>query len=314
MSALLHDLTSDTGKGAAEDDPKLILRIANALWLKKQYPFDPAFVNLVRDQYQAEANAVDFSDAATARKLINDWVAKKTSGKIVDLIPEGVPDPITRLIVTNAVYFNGQWSDQFNKSATADSPFHVSMDKTTTVPMMRQTAHFGYAETPQLQAIALPYARHDASMLILLPKSGDGLSALESDLSARSLDDLTRSLKYPRIDLSLPRFKIEQSMRLPEALRALGMKLAFDPDHADFSGMCSVEPLFVGDVLHKAFVRVDEEGTEAAAATAVVMRAGSVMREDQPLRIVVDHPFLLMIRHEKTGEILFMGRVRNPVG
>jgi serpin B len=188
------------------------------------------------------------------------------------------------------------------------------MDKTTSVPTMRQTAHFGYAETDDLQAIDMPYAGHDTSMLILLPKAGDGLGAMEKNLSAKQLAQVLQSIQYRRIDLSLPRFKIEQSAALSQVLQALGMKLAFDADKADFSGMCTAEPLYIGEVLHKAFVRVDEEGTEAAAATAVMMGAGAAMIREEPLRVQVDRPFVFVIRDQKTGEILFMGRVMNPAG
>jgi serpin B len=310
----MGEMLRELAKEPKERDAKLVLRIANAIWGQERYPFDPAYVKLVREQYQAEARSVDFGNEPAARKAINDWVEEKTNKKIVDLIPAGILNHETRLVLTNAVYFNARWEHEFSKESTSDQPFHVSMDKTTSVPTMRQTAHFGYAETDDLQAIDMPYAGHDTSMLILLPKAGDGLGAMEKNLSAKQLAQVLQSIQYRRIDLSLPRFKIEQSAALSQVLQALGMKLAFDADKADFSGMCTAEPLYIGEVLHKAFVRVDEEGTEAAAATAVMMGAGAAMIREEPLRVQVDRPFVFVIRDQKTGEILFMGRVMNPAG
>lgn len=308
----IGQMLRDLAREPKERDGKLVLRIANALWGQDRYPFDPAYVKLVREQYQADARNVDFGNEPAARKAINDWVEEKTNKKIVDLIPAGILKRDTRLVLTNAVYFNARWEYEFSKESTTDQPFHVTMDKTTSVPTMRETAHFGYAETNDLQAIDLPYAGHDTSMLILLPKTGEELSAMEKNLSAKQLADTLRSLQSRRIDLSLPRFKIEQSAALSQVLQALGMKLAFDADKADFSGMCTAEPLYIDQVLHKAFVRVDEEGTEAAAATAVLMGAGAAMIREEPFRVQVDRPFVFVIRDQKTGEILFMGRVMNP--
>jgi serpin B len=308
--ALMRELQSEP----KDQNGRLLLRVANAIWVQKRYPLDPAFVKTVREQYDAQAQPVDFANEPAVLKEINGWVEEKTNKKIVDLIPSGLLQPDTRLVLTNAVYFLARWLNEFNPKQTTDQPFHVTSDKTTTVPMMRQTSHFDYAQTPDFEAIRLMYEGFDASMLILLPKSADGIAALEKSLSADGLKETLDGLENKRVDLSLPKFRIEQASSLAPKLQAMGMKLAFDPDHADFGGICSVEPLFISDVLHKAFVKVDEEGTEAAAATAVVMRAGSAMREEQPIRVVVDHPFHFIIRHEKTGEILFMGRVMNPAG
>ncbi len=311
MSALLDSLSSEPKK---DEDSKLVLRIANAVWGQKGYPFNPEFVAMAQKSYHADAKSVDFADASNARKQINDWVEEKTNKKIVDLIPDGALKPDTKLVLTNAVYFNARWAEEFSKSSTSDQPFHVSSGKTATLPTMRHTARYEYAETDQTQAIQLAYAGHETSMLILVPKSIDGLGKLQADLSAKQLADTIKSLQYRQIDLSLPRFKIEQSASLAQPLKAIGMKLAFDAEQADFSGMCTAERLYIGDVLHKASVKVDEEGTEAAAATAVMMRTLAAPMPEEPLRVQIDRPFVFMIRHEKTGEILFMGRVMNPAG
>jgi serpin B len=307
MSTLLRDLESEPKKN---DRPKLTLRIANALWGQDRYPFNPAYVKLVREQYQAEAKSLDFGNEPAARKQINDWVEQKTNKKITSLIPPGILNNETRLVLTNAVYFNARWAHEFNKEDTTDQPFHVSKDNDVSVPTMRQTARFNYAETPEFQAIGMYYAGHETSMVILLQRQL--FNNVESDLSAKQLAETIGTMKSRKLDLLLPRFKIEQSASLADKLKALGMKLAFDAHGADFSGMTSAEPLFISDALHKAFVRVDEEGTEAAAATAVIMAAGAAPMMDEPLRVQVDRPFIFVIRHEKTGEILFMGRVVNP--
>ncbi|HEX3355617.1 MAG TPA: serpin family protein [Tepidisphaeraceae bacterium] len=312
MGDLIRELSAEPK--SEEDRPKLVLRIANAVWGQTRYPFNPAFMDLVRTQYEAEAKSVDFANEPAARKKINDWVAEKTNQKILDLIPAGVIQRDTPLVLTNAVYFNAPWADPFKKGATTDQMFQVTPDKTTTVPTMRRMGRYGYADNSDFQTIELPYAGHETSMVIILPKAVDGMSAVESKMDAKMLSETLGSLKLRELDLSMPRFKIEQAAMMGQILKAMGMKLAFDRDHADFSGICSVEPLYIGEVLHKAFVKVDEEGTEAAAATAVVMRAGAAMRQEPPLRVQVDHPFLMVIRHHKSGEILFMGRVMNPNG
>jgi serpin B len=307
MSELLRDLEQEP---KLNERPKLTLRIANALWGQQRYPFNPAYVKLVRQQYQAEAKSLDFGDEPAARKQINDWVEQKTNKKITNLIPSGILNNETRLVLTNAVYFNARWAHEFGKEDTSAQPFHVSKDNDVTVPTMRQTTHFNYAETPEFQAIGMRYEGYETSMVILLPRQL--FNSIESNLTAKQLDDTIGALKSRKLDLSLPRFEIEQSASLADKLQALGIKLAFDAILSDFSGMTSAQPLFISDVLHKAFVRVDEEGTEAAAATAVMMGAGAAPMMDEPLRVQVDRPFLFVIRHEKTGEILFMGRVVNP--
>jgi serpin B len=310
MGEMLRELEAEP-KG--KDEPsKLVLRVADALWGQNQYPFDPAFVKRAREDYDAEVKSVDFGNPAAARKQINDWVEEKTNKKIVDLIPDGMPTPDTRLILTNAVYFKANWEDEFSKSATNQQPFHVTADKTIDVQMMRRTGHYGYAETDDLQAIQLDYAGGETSMLILLPKAIDGLGKVEADLSSKKLGETINNLKYSDVDLSLPRFKVEQSITMGQILKAMGMKLAFNAQQADFSGMTTAQRLYIGEVLHKAFVKVDEEGTEAAAATAVAMRALAARLPEKPIEVRVDHPFLMMIRHRKTGEILFMGRVERP--
>ncbi len=309
FATLLHDLTAEPKNNEA---PQFQFHLANAIWKQEGYPFQPAFLKLVQDKYRAEAQSLNFQNESAARKTINDWVDGKTQGKIKDLVPEGAIKPLTRLVLTNAVYFNARWENEFSKSATQAAPFHVSATESVDVPTMRRTARFSYVDDKQMLAIELPYAGHNASVIIMMPKSPDGIRKLESDLSATTLAETAGKMQPQLIDLSLPRFKVEQSIAMGSILQSLGMKLAFDADHADFSGMGSAEPFYISEVLHKAFVKTDEEGTEAAAATAVIMRAGSAMRRDEPLRVQIDKPFVTIIRHRPTGEILFMGRVIKP--
>ncbi len=286
------------------------LSVANALWAQKGYQFLRAFLNTTTTNYGAGLNQVDFVSATeAARKTINDWVEKKTEGKIKDLIKPGVFNTLTRLVLTNAIYFKGNWARQFEKVETKDSPFTVARDKNVTVPMMSQKAQFAYAETETLQLLELPYAGDQLSMVILLPKELDGLADLEKSLTPGSLRECLQGLRKQEVVVQVPRFKLTSEFSLARVLASMGMTDAFSRE-ADFSGMTGDTELFISAVIHKAFVDVNEEGTEAAAATAVVMTLKSA-----PLRPPIfraDHPFLFLIRDNQSGSILFLGRVVNP--
>jgi serpin B len=226
----------------------------------------------------------------------------------------GVLDPMTSLVLVNAVYFKGAWLEPFKKSATKpDAPFTTADGRRVAVPMMAQTHTFGYHDGGSFQMIELPYAGGQRSMVVLLPKQTSGLAGLESSLSAADLDAWLGRLKPRRVDVELPRFRVEQGFALGEVLKVMGVRLAFDPEHADFSGLTG-RKVWISAVLHKAFVDVDEAGTEAAAATAVGVRATAAFRPEPPVVFRADHPFVFLIRDRTTGSILFLGRVTNPKG
>lgn len=289
------------------------LSMANRLWGAKTYPFRPEFLKTTREQYGAELAQLDFARTEEARQTINAWVEEQTNGRIEDLIPSGVLDAMTRLVLTNAVYFKGAWDEEFSKRATQDAPFRLSRDRQVKVPTMRQTDRFGYAETDDLQLLELPYEGHDLSMVIVLPKSVDGLPDLETKLTAESVQKWMSGLRRRDVRVFLPRFKLTSQFELADVLRAMGMPLAFS-ERADFSGMSTVESLMLSQVVHKAFVDVSEEGTEAAAATAVVVAptAAPAGDRDEPVVFRADHPFVFLIRDNRTGAVLFVGRVVNP--
>lgn len=288
------------------------LVVANALWGQKGYPFRPEFLTIARENYQAGLELLDFRTAAEpARLTINAWVEKQTQEKIKDLVPPGAISTDTRLVLTNAIYFKSNWAEKFAKKATKNEPFHVAAGKSVNVPMMRTQERFGYAEADGVKVLELPYMMHSLSMLVLLPEKADGL---EKRLTAQNLGAWTRGLANRPVKVWLPRFKVTDQFKLADTLRAMGMAKAFDPKKADFSGMTlsTDEPLCISEVIHKAFVAVDEEGTEAVAATAVMMGVTAMPRPEEPVEFRADRPFIFIIRHNATGAVLFMGRVMDP--
>ncbi len=287
------------------------LSVANALWAQKDYQFLRAFLNTTKSNYGAGLNQVDFVKATeAARKTINDWVEKRTEGKIKDLIKPGILDSLTRLVLTNAIYFKGNWASQFKEKDTEDAPFTIARDREVTVPMMSQKEQFAYDETEMLQLLELPYVEDELSMVILLPKELDGLATLENSLAPGNLKEWLQGLRKQEVVVEMPRFKLTSQFSLKEVLRSMGMTEAFSVKLANFSGMTSGRDLFISAVIHKAYVDVNEEGTEAAAATAVVMKLRGAPRPPKVFR--ADHPFLFLIRDNQSGSILFMGRVVNP--
>lgn len=302
-----------SGKFEQAKVPAYQLVVANALWGQKGYPFKAEFTGLVAKNYGGAMNEVDFAQEPVARAAINGWIEKQTRDRIKDMIPQGVLVPATRLVLTNAIYFKSDWAEQFQQASTSDESFTTSAGKAESVPMMHQQKHFAYTETDSLQALELPYKGYALAMVILLPKKVDGLAQLEKELTAEKVDRILDQMNGEMVSVSLPRWKFTTGLlNLNDALKSMGMKNAFDPAKADFSGMVTHEPLFISDVMHKAFVAVDEEGTEAAAATAVVMRAGAAMAPEKPKVFKADHPFVFLIRHNPSGGILFMGRLANP--
>jgi serpin B len=288
------------------------LSVASRLWAQRGTTFLEPFLTATRKYYGAELGLVDFmKDAESARAEINGWVRKETADKITDLIPPGVLGPATRLVLANAIYFQGTWARQFAKSATHDQPFHASGERTVTVPLMFGKVRAGYAAHADagLKVLELPYQGDDLSMLILLPDAPDGLPAIEGRLTAEAVGGWTSGLAREDVLVYLPRFSVESRFALAPTLGAMGMPLAFS-DKADFSGMDGQRDLFVSDVVHKARVDVDEEGTVAAAATGVVVGVMAAVKEAPVFR--ADHPFVFLIRHNPTGAILFLGRVADP--
>ena len=287
------------------------LTVANALWLQKGYPFHDAFLALTKDHYEAGLENVDYSRATeAARQTINQWVERKTNDKIKDLIKPGMLNRLTRLVLTNAIYFKGSWAEEFDKKRTRERPFTMLNGKKGQVSMMSRTDRFKYGKGDGFQILELPYKEEELSMVVFLPDAVDGLAALEGKLNAENVEKWTKGMRKRRVYVGLPKFKMTVQFGLKDVLSSMGMIDAFLGNKADFSGMTNVERLFISAVIHKAYVDVNEEGTEAAAATAVVMEGGAM---PAPLPVFrADHPFFFMIRDNLTGSVLFMGRLTKP--
>ena len=299
------------GEGAqGKDGEGFRLNVVNAIWGQKDYSFLQEYLDTLAMNYGAGLRVLDFQNAAEESRLaINGWVEDQTEDRIKDLIPEGGVNSMTRLVLTNAVYFNAAWASQFEEGMTSPGEFHSLDGGVVHVPMMRQTDGFRYAETAGLKAVELPYDGHELSMVLLMPDS-DRFGEFEASLSSTVVEDAIGALQSTQVALTMPKFKLESSLSLNQALVELGMTDAFAPGMADFSGMDGTKDLFISDVIHKSFVEVDEAGTEAAAATAVVMEATSAPM--QPVEMTVDRPFIFLIRDIETGAVLFVGRVMNP--
>jgi len=298
------------GKGAeGKNGTGFKLDVANAIWGQKDYQFLAQYLDVLAQNYGAGLRIADFiNQTEQSRVTINQWVSDQTQGKIKNLIPPGGINGMTRLVLTNAVYFNAAWQYPFNKEATSDGPFYLLDGSSVTAPMMKQTESFGYAEGANYEAVELPYSGEELSMVILLPKAGE-FETFENSLDAELVKTIIGQLKMNEVSLTMPRFEYESSFGLKQALSTLGMGVAFTPD-ADFSGMDGDHDLLIQDVLHKAFVSVDEAGTEAAAATAVIV--GTTAAPAQPTQVTINRPFLFFIRDISTGSIVFVGRVLNP--
>ena len=304
------ELLTDLAPGT---DATHILRVANRLWGQQGFDLLPEFLATVRKHYDGGYAPVDFARAADeSREIINTWVAEQTEDKIQDLLQPGTVGAQTRLVLTNAVYFYGLWQHAFELRATADAPFFTTPDRSVDAPFMSQVEHFDLGEADGLRILELPYDGEELSCYILLPDAHDGLAGLERRLDAEILDGWLADLSRQRVRCILPRFKLTSQFELGRTLADMGMPSAFSSMQADFSGITAEEPLYISKVVHKAFVDVFEEGTEAAAATAVVLKRLSIAEEDPPVEFRADHPFLFLIRHEGTGTILFMGRVIDP--
>jgi serpin B len=306
----LDQALASRGEGAVgKDGEGFRLHVANTTWGQEGYTFLDAYLDVLALNYGAGLRLVDFVSAPEeARVTINDWVSEQTEGKIEDLIPAGAIDALTRLVLTNAIYFNAAWSMPFEEERTKDGSFYLLDGGQVTVPMMKQVESLGYAAGQGYQAVELPYDGHELSMVILVPEEGE-FEAFEEALDVERVESILQDLGYTQVALSMPKFEIESSFGLVDALSAMGMPVAFS-DKADFSGMTGNRELVISEVVHKAFVSVDEAGTEAAAATAVMMALTAAPAE--PVEVTVDRPFLFAIRDIDTGALLFVGRVVDP--
>ena len=311
---------------AASKRGKFKLAVANALWPQQDYKFLPAFTGLVTKSYNAGLTPLDFkTETEAARQTINRWVEQKTQDKIKELLKPGILTPMTRLVLTNAIYFKGDWYSPFDKKRTKDAPFYLTIPEgvkfvkapQVKAPLMYRKGGFGYADLKTFQLLQMPYKGNELSMIVLLPRSAHAkeMAALEKSLTAANLTKWVGAAKWQNVRVYLPKFKMTSEFSLADTLAAMGMKEAFAERKANFSGMDGTSKLFISAVVHKAFVDVTERGTEAAAATAVGISVTSAAPGPSPPPPPVfraDRPFVFLIRDNKTGSVLFIGRVMNP--
>jgi serpin B len=289
------------------------LSIANALWLQKDYKYLQEFLNTMEKYYKGGFNEVDYiTNPEGARIKINDWVSKETKEKIKDILNPGDITKLTRLVITNAIYFKGKWLTEFDKTATRDEDFYLINGQKTKVKMMYQENRFNYYENNDLQLLEMPYKGDKVSMVIILPKTGKFVT-VENMIDEKKLQELINNTTKIKVKAYIPRFKFTQRFDLSEDLSKMGMEDAFSAGVADFSGINGRKnDLYISKVIHKAFVDVNEEGTEAAAATAVGVTTLSIPRIEKPIIFKADHPFIFLVRDKEAGSILFMGRVMDP--
>lgn len=299
------------GEGAeGKDDEGFRLNIVNAIWGQQDYEFLDEFLDVLAENYDAGLRILDFvSNPEESRITINDWVSEQTEGRIEDLLKEGDISSLTRLVLTNAIYFNAAWQYPFDEDNTYDGTFYLLDGSQITVEMMHQTEEFGYTEGDGYQAVELKYDGGELSMIILLPEEGN-FEAFEDALNAQTLEGIIANMATANITLTMPKFEYDAEFSLRKTLEALGMPVAFSMN-ADFSGMTGNTDLFIKDVVHKAFVSVDEAGTEAAAATGVIMDLKAA--PGAPVEFTMDQPFIYLIQDIQTGSILFVGSVVNPL-
>jgi serpin B len=320
MSVKTAELVKEAKRFGGPSEP-ITLTIANRLFAQKGYAFRESFLTLVKQNYGAAFEPLDFvTDASGATQHINHWVADQTHDRIRDLIPANALNKMTRLVLANALYLKAPWADPFSEKATQPEPFHVRGGAPVDVPTMRKAAPFGFAKREGFIAVSLPYVGNDLQFLVLLPDDVNGLPALESKLTASMLAECAKLETRKEVDLHLPKFKFEPpTIALAQNLQALGMKNAFDIPRrsANFNGIAPRKPndyLYISQVFHKTFIAVDEKGTEAAAATAVVMMRATAMAgpKPKPIEVRVDRPFVYAIQHVPSGVCLFLGRVTDP--
>lgn len=285
---------------------------ANAFWAHQDYEFLQEYLGLLENFYMAEANELDFAENEEAAETINNWIEEQTHNKIKDMIQPDMLSDLTKLVLTNAIYFKGLWADPFDPDDTYETDFELTSDETVKVNMMKsdsESSIFNYTETEDLQILKLNYYGNDLSMIIVLPKENN-ISIAESALNAENLLNWRNDFDETEINIEIPKFKFEKKYPLNNLLKEMGIIDAFIPDVADFSGMDGTKKLFISRALHQSYVEVNEEGTEAAAATAIFVELTAIPPE--PKEFIADHPFVFLIQHEETGAVIFMGKVMNP--
>src|ERR1039458_8984552 len=306
LGVLLADLTKAGNTGGNE------LHTANGLWVQKGFAIQPAFENTLTNNYRAALTALDFiANPEAARSQINRWTEEQTKDKIKNLFRAGSLDAQTRLVLTSAIYFYGKWQDPFIPSRTQPAPFVLPTGATTQANFMNQTAHFGYADTSSAEVLEMRYAGTGLAFDVLLPKTLTGFPDLEKSLTLENLTGWLGNLTTRNVQVSLPKFRAESEFSLHNALSTMGMPTAFT-DKADFSDIDPKRGLAISEVVHKAFIDVSEQGTEAAAATGITMRATAMRMPEQAVVFRADHPFIFLIRDTSTGVILFIGHLMNP--
>jgi serpin B len=305
----LEQALAGRGQSDETNGDNFQLNVANSIWVQQDYPVVLEYLDLLARHYGAGLRTLNFrGQPEPSRQVINAWVSEQTEERIQDLLPQGSINELTRLILVNAIYFNATWAHKFSARNTQDAPFYLLDGRQVTVPMMKQDEFFSYTSGEGYQAVSLPYQGWELSMLILLPEDGQ-YGEFEAGLDATQLDEILSQLERTQLILSMPRFSYESNFMLSAALSELGMPVAFDRNLANFSGMDGTGEFFIDEVLHKAFVAVDEEGTEAAAATAITVGSGA---PQEPVEMTIDRPFIFLIRDNATNTILFLGRVMNP--
>jgi serpin B len=293
-----------------KDQQPMKLNIANAVWSEQTFPFQVEFLDTIAINYGAGIHLADFiNQAEPARVEINNWVSDKTEDKINDLLPKDSVGSDTRMVLVNAIYFKADWLAQFDSNSTGDASFYLVDGTEVTTKMMRDGMYIPYKQGDGYQAVELAYAGETAAMDIIVPDSGN-FETFEAALNKKNLDEILNGIQPTPVSLGLPKFEFTKDFSLSDTLVNLGMSDAFDGNLADFSSMTGNKDLFIGNVIHKAFVAVDEKGTEAAAATAVIMETTSAMMQD--INLQIDRPFIFIIRDTVSGQILFIGRVMNP--
>ncbi len=307
----------DLGRYYAAGGRPYELNVANALWGQKGYPWKPEFLARQRERFGAKLADHDFrADADGGRRAVNTWVEQRTKDRIKNLFPPKSVDQDTRLILANAVYFKGKWADEFKPAATSDQPFTRADGSKSPVPLMFRTGHYRHAPLDGFQVLELPYQGGDLAMAVILPADHTGLPAVEAKL-ADAPAWLGKLADTSDVRVYLPRFKAEAEFDLPTTLKGMGVKRAFDPTGADLFGLVTHLPpgdanLFVSGAFHKAFVEVNEQGTEAAAATGIAVKATAAVERPQPITFRADRPFVFLIRDVKHGTVLFLGRYAGP--
>ncbi|MFH0958506.1 MAG: serpin family protein [Pseudomonadota bacterium] len=291
------------------------LNMANSLWTQKGYNILPEYQDQLKTYYGVSTVSLDYqSQQGEAIKKINGWVEEKTQGRIKDIITPEAINSNTKMVLTNAICFQGAWEQKFEDDLTEDSKFFVSSGNSTEIQMMRHTGMFKYSDIESLQILEMPYAGNELSMIALLPRETEGLKAIESDISSENLNLWKNKMASTKVLVQFPKFEILSSFELSDELVSMGMIDAFNSRDANFEGIAprKNEPLFLSAVIHKAFVEVDEEGTQASAATSTMAADGISFHDKQIPVFRADHPFIFLIQENQTGCILFMGRVSEP--